>query len=88
MFYTYFILSLEFQYTLGYSFVLTVCAILGVNVINLVWAVLTKEMSKRKKKKSQKLYENRFAAYSKVDRYLYMMKIDRIMMEKKLLKIR
>ena len=45
MFYTYFVLSLKMQYNMGYSFVLTVCVILGVNVVNLVWAVGCKKLS-------------------------------------------
>ena len=42
MFYTYFILSLEVQYNLGYSFVLTVVIVLFVNILNLIWVVLNK----------------------------------------------
>ena len=66
MFYTYFVLNLEMQFTLGYSFVLTVCAILGVNVINLVYAVGCKKLSQNRKNKSQKTYEKRFHEYAKI----------------------
>ena len=49
MFFTYFIQSLELQYILGYSFVVTVVAILLVSILNLLWVVFFKQRTAYRK---------------------------------------
>ena len=44
-------------------------------------------MSSRRRQRSQKRYENQWKEYANVQRYIYMMRLERIAMERKLTKI-
>jgi len=69
---------------MGYSYVICIGSILTVNICNVGFSNYLNFRASMHKKINQKIYEKRFEDHASVHRLCYMMKLERINMEKKI----
>ena len=72
---------------MGYSFVSTIAFILVINLVNMFYSMFERFRINIHKTINQKIYEKRFSNYAKVERLCYLIKYERILMERKMSQI-
>ena len=69
---------------MGFSFVLNIAIILIINLLNMFYSMFERFRLNMHKEINQKIYEKRFTSYAKVERFCYMLRCERVLLDRKM----